>query len=347
MPDIQNTILSILNPKSWQSSQEILAELPRKVSRVYMAQILRRLVERGLVEKQGSTRGARYRLFSANTAKLTLKNNNLEEHVVHTELEERIPVLKKLPEHVHSIFTYAFSEMVNNAIEHSMSEKIEVGLNELDDRIDCTVRDFGIGVFRNIQQCRDLQNELEAIQDLLKGKTTTVPRSHSGEGIFFTSKVVDLFELTSFDYQLRIDNTIKDVFVTALDEPVPGTLVRFVIPKNSQVHLNEVFMKYTNINKTSDYAFDRTEIKVKLYTMGGVFISRSQARRILAGLEKFRSIILDFDQVPTVGQAFVDEVFRVFNNIHPEIEVIAINTNEAVQFMLNRVRSKALQPEEF
>ena len=50
------------------------------------------------------------------------------------------------------------------------------------------VNDSGIGIFRNIMQKRNLKSELEAIQDLMKGKTTTMPESHSGEGIFFTSK---------------------------------------------------------------------------------------------------------------------------------------------------------------
>ena len=71
--------------------------------------------------------------------------------------------------------------------------------------------------------------------------------------------------------------------------------------------------------------------------MGTIYISRSQARRILVGLEKFESIILDFTRVPTVGQAFADEIFRVFKNKYPKKKIIAINTNEAVKFMINRV----------
>jgi hypothetical protein len=42
-----------------------------------------------------------------------------------------------------------------------------------------------------------LKNHLEAIQDLLKGKQTTMPKSHSGEGIFFTSKIADNLTISS------------------------------------------------------------------------------------------------------------------------------------------------------
>ena len=71
--------------------------------------------------------------------------------------------------------------------------------------------------------------------------------------------------------------------------------------------------------------------------MGTVYISRSQARRLLAGLNKFKSIILDFDKVPTIGQSFADEIFRVFLSDNPEIKIQAVNTNKAVQFMIDRV----------
>ena len=43
--------------------------------------------------------------------------------------------------------------------------------------------------------------------------------------------------------------------------------------------------------------------------------------------------------IETVGQAFADEIFRVFPNRHPDVEVIAINENSDVQKMISRVKS--------
>jgi hypothetical protein len=71
--------------------------------------------------------------------------------------------------------------------------------------------------------------------------------------------------------------------------------------------------------------------------MGTIHISRSQARRVLTGLEKFKYVILDFDKVPMIGQGFADEIFRVYKIKHPEIKIKAINTNDAVSFMIGRV----------
>ena len=72
--------------------------------------------------------------------------------------------------------------------------------------------------------------------------------------------------------------------------------------------------------------------------MGTVHVSRSQARRIVTGLEKFKVVILDFDRVPSVGQAFADEIFRVFKSKYPEIEIQTKNMVPTVQFMIERAQ---------
>ena len=102
-----------------------------------------------------------------------------------------------------------------------------------------------------------------------------------------------------------------------------------------------MFKKYTNLTDQSDFGFDKTEVRVKLYTLGGVHVSRSQARRILSGLEKFEFVVFDFDKVPMVGQAFADEIFRVFQEKYPKIKLETINMAEGVKFMVDRAISEA------
>ena len=80
---------------------------------------------------------------------------------------------------------------------------------------------------------------------------------------------------------------------------------------------------------------------VKLFTTSGIHISRSQARRILSGLEKFKVIILDFDKVPVVGQAFADEIYRVFQHLHPDIVIQEENMSEGVKFMVERAKNES------
>ena len=138
-----------------------------------------------------------------------------------------------------------------------------------------------------------------------------------------------------------MNNEIPDVFVKTVKKIKRGTRVMFKISTTSDRNLSEVFKKYTNVTGENDYGFDKTEIRVKLYTIGGVHISRSQARRVLAGLEKFKIIVFDFDKVPTVGQAFADEVFRVFHHKYPEIKLEVENTTEGVKFMVKRAQNEA------
>lgn len=321
-------------------TSDIVAAVRGQVSRQYVVTIIQELLHRGQLVKQGTTIGTTYARpqdasHLSGVIKKRLIRKGLKEHEVLDELNRHTPLKGVAKENVYSIFSFAFSEMLNNAIEHSQSPIVEVEVGHGQKKVTFTVRDFGVGVFRNIMTKRKLHSETEAIQDLLKGKITTQPQAHSGEGIFFTSKVADVFVLESFDFRLRIDNIIHDIFLEEVKPKTRGTKVTFIVSDQSTRHLNEVFKKYQT--KPSNYGFNKTEVKVRLYTMGTIYISRSQARRVLSGLEKFQAVILDFAKVPTIGQAFADEVFRVFKAKHPKIVIQPINMNDSVKFMVSRV----------
>ncbi|OGN11352.1 MAG: hypothetical protein A3C71_02090 [Candidatus Yanofskybacteria bacterium RIFCSPHIGHO2_02_FULL_43_15c] len=311
------------------------------VTRQYASRLLKILVNSDELIKSGSTRSSRYTLpkyfDELGTVKIARRiiNKEVKEHEVMEQMFSGFPAIMMAPEHIQGILRYAFSEMLNNAVEHSRSDIIEIEMIQEGKILRFAINDFGIGVFKNVMKQRHLANELEAMQDLLKGKTTTAPKAHSGEGIFFTSKVADRFVLESFGHRLLIDNTIPDVFFQEQKPSKNGTRVIFSITSNSRRHISDVFNKFQA--EPGSFAFDKTEIRVRLFTMGTIHISRSQARRILTGLNKFKLIILDFKDVPNIGQAFADEVFRVFKNKHPDIKIETINANESVRFMIERV----------
>lgn len=309
-------------------------------SRTYISIVLSSLVNENQLVREGAGPQIFYSLPGSNNIYSTLWSKKLiaqglNEDTVWFKAKEQSIFLQKLPENIDSILSYAFVEMLNNAIEHAESKYIEASIEQSELNIKFIIRDFGVGVFRNFKIKRHLKSETEAIQDLLKGKNTTQPELHTGQGIFFTSKVADIFILKSYEYTLRIDNTIPDIFVKDNKKPIKGTEVTFQIEKNSKKHLIKVFEKYQT--NPEDYDFNKTEVKVRLYTMGTIYISRSQARRVLATLDKFKHIILDFEKVPTIGQAFADEVFRVFANRYPTITIEAINMEKGTEFMAKRV----------
>lgn len=337
--DIKTKIKNFLKLRKRATSTEVARNFG--FTRQYANQVLRAMIHAGEIVKFGSTRSAFYTLpeflneIGPFAVGRRLKNQSIKEHEVFDDLISAFPAFRATPENVQGIVHYAFSEMLNNAIEHSQSENIEVKFESKGGMIRFSVSDFGIGVFRNVMKKRHLKSELEAMQDLLKGKVTTDPKAHTGEGIFFTSKAADRFVLESFGYRMVVDNIIPDIFFSEEKDINRGTRVIFLIATTSMRHLNEIFKKYQS--SPGNFAFDKTEIHVRLFTMGTVYVSRSQARRVVEGLEKFKKIILDFDRVPNVGQAFADEVFRVFKGRHPNISIVPINMNETVRFMVKRV----------
>lgn len=344
---VLSAIHSVSHAKERFQLSDVLKKLTHAtISRQYVSTLLSDLVANKTLISAGTRRHTFYALPENIDALRerhgwTLTNQGLKEYEVYQDaIVGTTPFLQKLPDNSASIVNYAFSEMLNNAIEHSKSPTIDVIFYREDGFVTFVVRDYGIGVFESVRQKHQLNDDLEAIQELLKGKTTTAPKAHSGEGIFFTSKAADLFMLDSYERRLRIDNSIDDIFVENRTRNLKGTKVTFSIKEKTKKHLSDLFRQYQS--SPESLAFDKTLIHIKLYTMGTVYISRSQARRVLSGLaKKYKVIVLDFDKVPTVGQAFADEVFRVFKSAHPGISVRAVNMNTAVDFMIQRAINTA------
>jgi hypothetical protein len=80
----------------------------------------------------------------------------------------------------------------------------------------------------------------------------------------------------------------------------------------------------------------RTRTVVKLFGLGRDFVSRSEARRLLHGLEMFREVVIDFQGVTGIGQGFADEIFRVFAEQHPATRLTAANMSAPVRFFVER-----------
>jgi len=172
----KETILSLAKENERLFASDLVAQF--SVSRQYVNRLVQELVASGQLVKANVTRGAFYVLPEfANqrpeiffpTFKKRLKNVGLEEDKVFQMIEDELPALRSIPGNIHSIVLYAFSEMLNNAIDHSQSDEILVILSIKSETIEFSIEDFGIGVFRNVMQKRNLNSEIEAIQDILKG----------------------------------------------------------------------------------------------------------------------------------------------------------------------------------
>jgi anti-sigma regulatory factor (Ser/Thr protein kinase) len=226
---------------------------------------------------------------------------------------------------------YAFTEMLNNAIDHSDSNTVTITWWVTTDQWSFEIRDYGVGAYPKLREGLHLASDFEAVQELSKGRRTTDRTRHTGEGIFFTSKAVDIFRLTSSGIRWTVDNLRRDVALGVALE-ASGTSVICQLDPQTNRSLADVFREFT-----SDHAFVRTRPVVKLFAIGTSFVSRSEARRLLDGLDgDFDTVEVDFTGVADVGQGFVDELLRVWPTAHPGHAVIPINMNTAVDFMIQR-----------
>ncbi len=104
------------------------------------------------------------------------------------------------------IMGYAVTEMVNNAIDHSGGSTVRVTALQEGNVVSVSVEDDGVGVFDRMKNSLRLPDRFASIQELSKGKATTAPDRHSGQGIFFTSKAVDRFRLAANGLTWIVDN---------------------------------------------------------------------------------------------------------------------------------------------
>lgn len=298
---------------------------------------VRALVATGYLAKTGTTRPT-YAVGRNRRSRWRYERAGLAEDAVW--FGQLSPLLQELPSSVLEIAHYGVTEMVNNAVDHSDAGQVAVQMDLRDGQLSLVVADDGVGIFRKITRALDLPDERLALLELSKGKLTTDPRRHSGEGVFFTSRMFDRFGILSGGLVFSHDDAFdKDVLFDLEGMPSRGTAVFMAIGTASERTAKQVFDAYSS--GPDDYAFAKTVVPVRLAQVGDEnLISRSQAKRLLQRVERFRHVVLDFSGVAGVGQAFADEIFRVFALAHPEVELVHIHAVPEVQQMIRRAEAE-------
>lgn len=307
----------------------VAAQLGLSTARISMQ--VRALATGGYLHKVGTTRPT-YTLGTNRRFERRYPREDLAEDTVW--FEHLLPLLRDLPRNILDIAHHGVTEMINNAVDHSDAPQVLVRMDLRNDRLWFEIADGGVGIFRKITRALDLPDERLALLELSKGKLTTDPRRHSGEGIFFTSRIFDRFRIASEGLVFDHDGDFEKDLLDDADE-ASGTRVAMQIAVDSTRTAKDVMDQYSS--GPEDYSFARTVVPVRLAKVGDEnLVSRSQAKRLLRRVDQFRCVVLDFAAVTTVGQAFADEIFRVFSNEHPEVELVAIHAVADVQQMIRR-----------
>lgn len=308
---------------------------------------LQRLEKEEWLHSIGTGKGKKYFLGDKREHKATfpLTHDFTEDAVWRNEYSF---LFEGLPSNIVDICQYGFTEMVNNAIDHSGGTQVHISVIRDQEKVVISVVDNGEGIFQKIKRLCHLPDDRQALLELAKGKLTTDPAHHSGEGIFFTSRLFDTFEINSkgvtfshsaqheCDYIVESEYSVNEAFAEV------GTAISMLITRGATRLSQTVFDEYA---APDAYRFNKTVIPVRLAQYDNEkLISRSQAKRLLTRIERFEHVVLDFDKVSDIGQAFADEIFRVYVNHHPHIELLPINMALHVEKMVQR--AIALQREQ-
>ena len=292
------------------------------------------LRKEGVISVEGQGRGVKYALLETVRDVRSYQIDGLSEDRVWRE--QCAPHVKDLPDNVRGIWHHGITEMVNNAIDHSGSVAVQVGITRDALMTRAWVADQGEGIFLKIQRALDLYDARESILELAKGKFTTDPVNHSGEDIFFSSKMFDHFTIRSGALLFAHDSEQPDVLFEEKDSE-QGTIVTMELANDSEHTTKEIFDQFA---LPEEYSFAKTIVPVRLAQYEGEkLVSRSQAKRLTRRFERFQTVIVDFSGVEEIGQAFADEVFRVFQNANPAITMTPIKATDAVLSMIGRARS--------
>ncbi len=310
------------------------------ISRQAINHHLRKLVEEGVIVASGATRARQYSLQEKKALRKFQLNEDLAEDRVWREWVR--PQLDLVSEKALAISHYGVTEILNNALDHSEGQIVQVGIRQSAAMIETLVFDDGIGIFHKIQRDLGLEDERHAVLELSKGKLTTDPQHHTGEGIFFASRMFDRFVIQSGTLMLChvSSGDGESDWLLENSEENTGTMVVMTVDPQTKRTTKEVFDRFTSA-EDGDYGFDVTHVPVMLAKYGDEnLVSRSQAKRLLARFGLFKRVILDFRGVTSIGQAFADEIFRVFRRENPEIELLWAAADQDVEKMILRAVSR-------
>jgi len=244
-----------------------------------------------------------------------------------------------LPPNVLRMVQHAFCELLNNAIGHSGGTHVTVSLRQTASQAQLLVSDNGMGLFERIAQSFSIASPALAMLELSKGKLTSQPERHTGEGLFFTSRLADVFDLHANDaaFQQRAWDERGWHPQRALRHT--GTSIYAAFALDTPRTLDGVRSAYSVDAGPFGVEFNRTTVPLRLMTSAIEGLeSRAQARRVCARLGEFRRAEIDFGGVTSVGHAFADELFRVFGPAQHALELVPVNMTPAVAALVASVQ---------
>jgi anti-sigma regulatory factor (Ser/Thr protein kinase) len=242
-----------------------------------------------------------------------------------------------LPAGVGRLVRHAFTELLNNAIDHSGGTTVTVSMRQTPSHVQLLVSDDGCGLFEHIGQAFAIEEPKLAMLELSKGKLSSQPDWHTGRGLYFTARIADVLDVhanaAAFQHRAWQANRWQPVRPATQQ----GTSVFVAFALDTQRSLDEVMRAHSLDGQ--GYGFERTVVPLQLLDDSTrVLESRAQARRVGSRLQQFRRAELDFEGIEEIGHGFADELFRVFAREHPGVELVPTHMTARVAALVASVQ---------
>jgi anti-sigma regulatory factor (Ser/Thr protein kinase) len=304
------------------------------VSRGTAQKALQRLVQLGWLQRDGTARRPHFR---PGVLRQVVRRYAL------AGLQEDLPWSRDfapffaLPAEVQRMAQHAFGELLNNAIDHSGGTSVTVSLRQTPSHVQLLVSDDGCGVFDQLSRSFSLADPVLAMLELSKGKLTSQPARHAGRGLFFTSRLADVFDLHANDSAFQHREWEGNGWRPGRALKHQGTSIYVAIALDTKRTLESVL--HAHSLDGAGFGFERTVVPLRLMAspLAGLD-SRAQARRVAARLNAFRRAEMDFDGISAIGHSFADELFRVMSPELGDVDLVPMNMSPAVAAMIESVR---------
>ena len=322
-----------------QHGDSLPAHLMQKldISRRQAGHLLRKLVALQWLTASGTPRKPRYQPGAL---------RQVVQRYALAGLQEDLPWRRdfasafELPAPVQRMAQHAFTELLNNSIEHSGGGAVTVSMRQTPLQLQLLVSDDGCGLFDRIAQSFDIAEPRLAMLALCKGKLSSAPERHSGHGLFFTSRLADVFDIHANAAAFQCRAWERSAWRTGRPGPVAargGTSIYLAICVDTTRTLDAVLQAQSHSG--TGYDFTRTRVPLQLLAGESVALaSRADARRVASGLQKFSHAEIDFEGISEVGHGFADELFRVFGRSQPALELVAVGMAPRVAAMVGSVQ---------
>jgi anti-sigma regulatory factor (Ser/Thr protein kinase) len=237
------------------------------------------------------------------------------------------------PLEVRRMAQHAFTELLNNAIEHSGGSAVTVSLRQTPLQLQLLVSDDGCGLFSRLAQSFAIDDPALAMLELSKGKLTSLPDRHSGHGLFFTTRMADVLDIHANGSAFQCRSWERRQWRRGRPASRNGTSIYLAIALDTTRTLDAVVRAHSGDG--AGYAFERTCVPLHLMAdEAQLLASRAEARRVASGLAQFRHAEIDFDGIAQVGHGFADELFRVWRGAHPGLELTPVGMAPRVAAMI-------------